>query len=192
MPEWRFPGRGRVQGQLNRAKSVLTRGEKLLHALPLRGKQAELSAKIETKRQEVERALEYVELYGLYTECEAIYQVDNLLAMWDRLDAADQATFNFDPRSVDWDHYVREIHLPSIVKHARVKTEPGKTTTDRTRAPAQAGAVPHPAHGGVRPREHAHRLERRRELLVDGDPAARPGRAAAVRDADDRRGAADC
>ena len=132
VPEWRFPGRGRVQGQLTRAKSVLTKGEKLLHALPLRGKQAELSAKIETKRQEVERALEYVELYGLYTECEAIYQVDNLLSMWNRLDANDQAAFNFDPRSVDWDHYVREIHLPSVVKHARVKTEPGKTTTDRS------------------------------------------------------------
>ena len=132
VPEWRFPGRGRVQGQLNRAKSVLTRGEKLLHALPLRGKQAEFSAKLETKRLEVERALEYVELYGLYTECEAIYQVDQLLSMWDRLDDADRADFNFDPRSVDWNHYVREIHLPSIVKHARVKTEPGKTTTDRS------------------------------------------------------------
>ncbi len=132
VPEWRFPGRGRVQGQLTRAKSVLTRGERLLHSLPLRGKQAELSAKLETKRQEVERALEYVELYGLYTECEAIYQVDNLLAMWGLLDDADRAEFNFDPRSVDWDHYVREIHLPSVVKHARVKTEPGKTTTDRT------------------------------------------------------------
>jgi alcohol-forming fatty acyl-CoA reductase len=131
VPEWRFPGRGRVQGQLSRAKKVISRGERLLHALPLRGKQAELSARLEGKRQEIERALEYVELYGLYTECEAIYQVDNLLAMWDGLDAADQQAFNFDPRSVDWIHYIREIHLPSIVRHARVKTGPGKTTTDR-------------------------------------------------------------
>ncbi len=84
VPEWRFPGRGRVQAQLSRAKAVITRGERMLQALPLRGKQAELSARLETKRQEVERALEYVELYGLYTECEAIYQVDNLLGMWNR------------------------------------------------------------------------------------------------------------
>ena len=84
VPEFRFPGRGRVQGQLNRAMAVITRGEKVLQALPLRGKQAELSAKLETKRMEVERALEYVELYGLYTECEAVYQVDHLMAMWDR------------------------------------------------------------------------------------------------------------
>jgi fatty acyl-CoA reductase len=131
VPEWRFPGRGRVQGQLTRVKSTISRGERLLHALPLRGKQAELSARLETKRQDVERALEYVELYGLYTECEAIYQVDELLTMWEALDADDRAAFNFDPRSVDWTRYVREIHLPSIVKHARVKTAPGKTTTDR-------------------------------------------------------------
>jgi len=131
VPEWRFPGRGRVQGQLTRAKAVIGRGEQLLHALPLRGKQAELSARLETKRQEVERALEYVELYGLYTECEAIYQIDRLMSIWDRLDAADRAAFNFDPASVDWEHYVTRIHLPSIVKHGRVKTTPGRSTTDR-------------------------------------------------------------
>ncbi|MBA3605499.1 MAG: HAD-IB family phosphatase, partial [Acidimicrobiia bacterium] len=132
VPEFRFPGRGRVQGQLTRAKAVLTKGEKLLQTLPLRGKQADLSAKLETKRTEVERALEYVELYGLYTECEAIYQVDRLMALWAATEPADQAAFNFDPRSIDWAHYIRQIHLPSIIKHARVKTVPGKTTTDRT------------------------------------------------------------
>ena len=130
--EWRFPGRGRVQGQLSRAKAVIDRGEQLLQALPLRGRQAELSAKLESKRLEVERALEYVELYGLYTECEAIFLVDDLLAMWDTLDDGDRAAFNFDPRSIDWVRYIREIHLPSIVKHARVKTGPGRTTTDRS------------------------------------------------------------
>ena len=132
VPEWRFPGRGRVQSQLTRAKTLLTRGEQVLHALPLRGRQAELSAKIETRRQEVERALDYVELYGLYTECEAIYQVDHLIEIWDGLDDTDRAAFNFDPRSVDWPAYVTEIHLPSIIQHARVKTTPGASrTTDR-------------------------------------------------------------
>jgi len=132
VPEFRFPGRGRVQGQLDRAKSVITKAERALQALPLRGQQAELSAKLESKRLEVERALEYVQLYGLYTECEAVYQVDRLLEMWDALPAEDQAAFNFDPRSIDWVHYITQIHLPSIIQHARVKTVPGRTTTDRT------------------------------------------------------------
>jgi HAD superfamily hydrolase (TIGR01490 family) len=132
VPEFRFPGRGRVQGQLNRAKTILSAGEKVLQNLPLRGRQAEWSAQVETKRTEVERALTYVELYGLYTECEAIYQVDNLMLTWGELDDADRAIFNFDPRSVDWPTYITQIHLPSIVKHARVKTTPGPSpSSDR-------------------------------------------------------------
>ncbi|MEM8620315.1 MAG: SDR family oxidoreductase, partial [Actinomycetota bacterium] len=131
-PEWRFPGRGRVQGQLNRANKVLTTAEKALQTLPLRGRQAEWTAQIETRRLEVERAQTYVELYGLYTECEAIYQVDNLLDAWERIDDDDRTTFNFDPRSVDWTTYITQIHLPSIVQHARVKTTPGPSaSTDR-------------------------------------------------------------
>ena len=72
-----------------------------------------------------------MQLYGLYTECEAIYQVDNLLAIWDSLDADDQAAFNFDPRSVDWPTYISTIHLPSIVQHSRAKITPGKNRNDR-------------------------------------------------------------
>ena len=132
VPEWRFPGRGRVQKQLTQAKTALSTADRVLQALPLRGKQAELSAQLEEKRVEVETALEYVELYGLYTECEAIYQVDNLLAIWDGLGEQDRLDFNIDPRSVDWDEYINNIHLPSIIQHARVKTTPGASkSTDR-------------------------------------------------------------
>ncbi|MEO6653569.1 MAG: HAD-IB family phosphatase [Ilumatobacteraceae bacterium] len=127
VPEWNFPGRGKVERQLNRAMAVLDRTERVLNALPLRGSQAEFTATLEDKRTEIETAKQYVELYGLYTECEAIYQVDNLLRLWESLDDADQAAFNFDPRVVDWQQYVTEIHLPSIVEHARVKTTPGKS-----------------------------------------------------------------
>jgi HAD superfamily hydrolase (TIGR01490 family) len=130
VPEWSFPGRGRVQRQLNQAKRVVDRGERLLQSLPLRGKQAALAARLEDRRIEVERALSYVELYGAYAECEAIYSVDNLLSMWDGADAADHEHFAFDPRAIDWPTYIREIHLPSVVEHARVKTTPGKSRSE--------------------------------------------------------------
>ena len=31
------------------------------------------------------------------------------------------------PAVIDWDRYVREIHLPSVVEHARVRTSPGRS-----------------------------------------------------------------
>ncbi|MEO6126305.1 MAG: HAD-IB family phosphatase [Ilumatobacteraceae bacterium] len=132
VPEWKFPARGKVQQQLRRAKTLATKAEQTLQMLPLRGTQASWAAKLEERKNDIDRAYEYVQLYGLYTECEALYQVDNLLSMWNGLDAADQAAFNFDPRSVDWQTYITTIHLPSIVTHARAKTKPGKNRNDRT------------------------------------------------------------
>jgi HAD superfamily hydrolase (TIGR01490 family) len=120
-----------VQGQLNRAKQLFTRAERVLQALPLRGREAAWSARLEERRTEVERALEYVELYGLYAECEAIYRVDHLLQIWEDLPAADRAAFCCDPRVISWPTYIKAVHLPSIVEHSRVKTTPGKTRIDR-------------------------------------------------------------
>ena len=188
VPEFRFPGRGRVQAQLGRAKKVLTAGEKVLQNLPLRGRQAEWSAQIETKRVEVERALTYVELYGLYTECEAIYQVDNLMRTWGELSDADRAEFNFDPRSVDWPTYITQVHLPSIVQHAS-EDHAGARRVDRSHGPdAQAGARSQAAGRRVRPGEHADRVERRRELLLAGDTPSRHPRAGPLLPAHPRRG----
>jgi alcohol-forming fatty acyl-CoA reductase len=128
VPQWSFPGRGRVQAQLTRAKTAIERAERLLQALPLRGKQAEWSAVLEQRREEAERALGYVELYGAYAECEAVYGVDRLLERWDALPADDRRDFCFDPAVIDWDRYVTEVHLPSVVEHARVRTTPGGRT----------------------------------------------------------------
>ncbi len=130
VPEWTFPGRGRVQGQLERAVGWIDRAERLLTTLPLRGNQATWSASLAETRADAERALGYVELYGAYAETEARFRVDRLLDRWDSLGEDDQAEFCFDPRVIDWPTYVRQIHLPSVVEHARVRTTPGVPTRD--------------------------------------------------------------
>ena len=125
VPDWTFPGRGRVQGQLERAVKVLDRAEKTLAQLPLRGTQAAWSARLEEKRTDAERALGYVQLYGAYAETEAVFRVDRLLERWSSLTPDDQRVFGFDPGVIDWTHYVRDVHLPSVVEHARVRTTGG-------------------------------------------------------------------
>ncbi len=129
VPEWSFPGRGRVQRQLQRATTALSTAEKVITTLPIRGKKAQLSSRIEEKRELAERALGYVELYGAYAETEAVFKIDRLLALFGSLDDADKATFAFDPIAIDWAYFVQEVHLPSIVAQARVRTTPGKRKT---------------------------------------------------------------
>lgn len=125
VPEWSFPGRGRVARQLGRARKGLDLTERVLHVLPLRGKQADFSAELEERKDQLERANGYVELYGAYAECEALYQLKRMYALWESLDEDDQRDFCMDPRVVDWPSYVQTIHLPSMVKQARLKMTPG-------------------------------------------------------------------
>ena len=131
VPRWSFPGRGRVARQLQRAQRSLEAADRVLSALPLRGRHAVMSATLDERRQQLERANGYVELYGAYAECEAIYQLDRLMELWDSLDDDDRSTFCFDPRILDWDQYVQQVHLPSMVQQARLKMAPG-TPASRT------------------------------------------------------------
>jgi HAD superfamily hydrolase (TIGR01490 family) len=126
IPDWSFPGRGRVAKQLGRARKTLDLGERVLDALPLRGSQAEIGAELEERKEQLERASGYVELYGAYAECEAIYQLDRLYALWGSLDDDDRRDFMMDPVAVDWPTYINEIQLPSTVKQARLKMAPGR------------------------------------------------------------------
>ena len=140
VPAWSFPGRGRVQRQLKRATAATDAIERVLVHLPLRGKRAAVSARLEEQSATARRALGYVELYGAYTETEARYRVDRSLALFEALDESDRDAFAFDPGTIDWDDYVNNVHLPSVVKHARVRTSPGTQVmadrADRGRANA--------------------------------------------------------
>jgi len=122
VPEWSFPGRGAVERQLARVQRNLDLADKGLKRLPLRGRQALFNAQLEENREQVERALDYVRIYGSYAECEALYGVDRLVALQEGLPADDATAFGCDPAVIDWDRYVTQVHLPSVVEHARVKT----------------------------------------------------------------------
>jgi HAD superfamily hydrolase (TIGR01490 family) len=129
VPKWSFPGRGRVQGQLRRATQALGAAERIVNSLPIRGERAEGAARIEERRSEAERALGYVELYGSYSETEARFRIDRTLQLFESLDAADQAEFCFDPGVIAWPRYIEDVHLPSVVEHARVRTSPNAKRT---------------------------------------------------------------
>ena len=130
VPEWSFPGRGAVERQLGRVQKNLDRADKALKVLPLRGKQAMINAEVEDRRELVSRAMGYVKIYGAYAECEALYGVDGLLELQNSLVGDDATNFCCDPEIIDWAHYVRQVHLPSVVDHARVKTTGERSDPD--------------------------------------------------------------
>ncbi|MEG3586061.1 MAG: HAD-IB family hydrolase [Actinomycetota bacterium] len=128
--KWEFPGRGRVVTQLTRAKRILKITERTLHKLPIRGTSAMVVADLEERRNELDKAMEYITLYGKYVECEAIYDVSNLLTLWNEISDSDKESFPFDPRIIEWKKYVYDIHLPTVISQGRVKTSPTPTNVN--------------------------------------------------------------
>jgi HAD superfamily hydrolase (TIGR01490 family) len=117
---------------------VLGVAERLVAAVPVRGRAAEWGARLEERRGQLDRARSYVELYGAYTECEAVYGVAHLLALRDTLPTADREQLQLDPSVIDWDDYITGIHLPSVVEHGRARSSPqrgrGESRQARLRA----------------------------------------------------------
>ncbi len=140
-PKWSFPSRTGVAEKLKRAQMTLHATEHVLRMLPVRGKAAEFYAEIEERGEKLDRIAEYVELYGMYVECYATFRTDKLLELWESLSDSDKAEFCFDPRVVDWRTYLTEIHLPSIISTARIKTKPSKKHSFKEMGGARASVM---------------------------------------------------
>ncbi len=141
--EWTFTGAGGLEEKLQRIQTVLDRTQKAARHLPMRGSKARLTEILDEKRRIVDQAHGYVQIYGAYGRCEALYQIDNTLALFESLPAEDQATFGFDPRVIDWKRYISEIHLPTVVVQARVKMTPARRSGP-DRAERLRRAILHP------------------------------------------------
>ena len=124
-PDWSFSGRGKALRKLQRGVKALNRAEQVVASLPIRGKRAEVAARLEERRDQGERALDYVRLYGAYAETEAVFDDTRLRALLAEMAPGDRDVFNIDANVIDWRHYVQVIHLPSVVRQARVRTTGG-------------------------------------------------------------------
>ena len=98
----------------------------VVNALPIRGTKATITEKLTEKRRILDQAHGYVQIYGAYGRCEALYQITRLMDLWNELDDDDRENFGFDPSAIDWTHYITNIHLPTVVIQARVKMTPDK------------------------------------------------------------------
>ena len=190
VPEWSFPGRGRVQRQLQRATRALTTAERVLGSLPVRGERADLAARVEERRAQAERALGYTELYGAYTETEAHFRVDRLLVAVGTADAGRPGAVLLRPRG-DLVARLRPRRPPAVGGRARPGAVHAAPLDDGE--PLGPGPERHPGArappGRLRPREHPGRLQRGGVLRVAGEPAPPRRRAGRVHGPDPARGA---
>jgi len=112
--------------------------------LPLGASVAGLSDDLNSERERLERGLNLIQLYGVYTEVDCIFDTRNLMSVWERVPPAERKTFPFDAALYDWEHYFQDVHFPTVVRMSRAETaaRKGKQPSGST--------VPKPESSSVR------------------------------------------
>jgi HAD superfamily hydrolase (TIGR01490 family) len=123
-PAWTFPTRQELTTKGRAALRLVEGAQWVVERLPLGAGATPVSDRLTEERSRIERGLNLTELYGVYTEVDCIFDTRRLMAVWERLPAAERKQFPFDPAGYDWTHYFQDVHMPTVVRMARAETGP--------------------------------------------------------------------
>jgi alcohol-forming fatty acyl-CoA reductase len=142
-PNWTYPTRGELASRARTALRVTEAAQWVVERLPLGATVSQLSDDLNTERERLERGVNLIQLYGVYTEVDCIFDTRNVTSIWDRVPEAERKTFPFDPALYGWKHYFQDVHFPTVVRMSRAETvaRKGKQPTGSTAGKAEGSSV---------------------------------------------------
>src|SRR5258706_37454 len=142
-PSWTFPTRSELATRARTALRLTEAAQWIVERLPLGASVSELSDDRNEARERLDRGLNLIQLYGVYTEVDCIFDTRNVTALWEKTPAAERAVFPFDPALYDWSDYFQRGHFPTLVRMTRTKTpsRKGRQPTGSTAPRAEPSSV---------------------------------------------------
>jgi HAD superfamily hydrolase (TIGR01490 family) len=142
-PNWTYPTRGELATRARTALRFVEAAQWVIERLPLGASVAQLSDDLNAEKERLDRGVNLIQLYGVYTEVDCIFDTRNVTAIWDRVPEAERKTFPFDPALYDWEHYFQDVHFPTVVRMSRAETvaRKGKQPSGSTAAKAESSSV---------------------------------------------------
>jgi HAD superfamily hydrolase (TIGR01490 family) len=142
-PTWTYPTRQEMATQARMALRVVEAAQWLVERLPLGANVSQVSDDLHEERERLERGVNLIELYGVYTEVDCIFDTRNVMSLWEKTSAAERKTFPFDPALYTWTHYFQDVHFPTVVRMSRAETAArrGRQPTGSTAPRPEASSV---------------------------------------------------
>lgn len=131
VPQWRFPGSHRVERRLAAGERAVDAADRALSVLPRSGRVRALALRLDRSRGQLEFLRRYFDLYRAYTAAEVVYLDDGTARLQELVPAGEREAFGFDPRRVDWHHYLVEVHCPSVTGLVRAITASPRPSRER-------------------------------------------------------------
>jgi alcohol-forming fatty acyl-CoA reductase len=142
-PHWTYPTREELATRARTALRFVEAAQWVVERLPLGASVADLSDDLNAERERLDRGLNLIQLYGVYTEVDCIFDTRNLMSVWEKVPEAERKVFPFDAALYDWEHYFQDVHFPTVVRMSRVETaeRKGKQPTGSTAVKSEASSV---------------------------------------------------
>jgi HAD superfamily hydrolase (TIGR01490 family) len=142
-PTWTYPTRQEMATRAGTALRLVEAAQWVVERLPLGASVASVSDDLNAERERLDRGLNLIQLYGVYTEVDCIFDTRNVQALWEKTPAAERKTFPFDPAGYDWSHYFQKVHFPTVVRMSRAETAArrGRQPTGSTAPKAESSSV---------------------------------------------------
>ena len=142
-PTWTYPTREELATRAKTALRFVEAAQWAVERLPLGASVAGISDDLNAERERLERGVNLIQLYGVYTEVDCIFDTRNLMSVWEKVPDAERKVFPFDAALYDWEHYFQDVHFPTVVRMSRAETaaSKGKQPTGSTAGKAESSSV---------------------------------------------------
>ncbi len=119
LPEWRFPGAQAVERLLVTSERAHKVADYLVAHAPRGDRTRDIAQRLGRHQRRLEFLRRYLDLYREYAQAELRFSDTRTQALYDGLHPADREVFCFDTSVIDWEHYLGEVHCPSVTEPIR-------------------------------------------------------------------------
>jgi alcohol-forming fatty acyl-CoA reductase len=137
VPEWSFPGRRRVEGQLKMELAGLKVAGVLAARMPEGHMASDARQRVARAEKRARMSLYYSRIYGAYANMTTTFASSRTEALYAGLPPEDRREFPFDITDIDWRAWMQGAHLPALT--TRPSRKKRKKTTDEK--PGEVAAI---------------------------------------------------
>jgi fatty acyl-CoA reductase len=137
VPEWSFPGRRRVEGQLRIELAGLKVAGMLAARMPEGHMATDARQRIARAEKRARMSLYYSRIYGAYANMTSTFASSRTAALYKALPQEDREEFPFDITEIDWRSWMQGTHLPALTTRPSRK----KRKKKREEKPGEVAAI---------------------------------------------------
>jgi HAD superfamily hydrolase (TIGR01490 family) len=119
LPTWTWPGVPRVGRLLNAGERAHKVADRVVTSLPRSRRTRDWARTLDRRKRQLDFMRRYFDLYQPYSAGDVGFTDRATARLYDSLHPDDKARFGFDVTTIDWRHYLGEVHVPTVAAPLR-------------------------------------------------------------------------